>query len=380
MIKRRNPFPGVTRTVDRHGKVRWRYRRKGFSCYLPGEYASVEFRSAYEQAVAGAKAPVSSAPKAGTLHWLVEQYLRSSKYRDRSEISRKVLRKELDWLLDNAAQLPFTRLEIKHIEALMDRKAGPSAANKVRKNLSLLLNFAIRRGYGITFNPARYAEPRKENPDGFHVWSEAEIAKFKARHPSGSKARLALALFLSTGASRQDVAEMGWGNIDGDRISYQRGKTGVVANLPILPELAEELRNLPEGQPLFLAHSEGQPYKPETLGNWFRVQCNAAGVPGSAHGLRKAGATRLANAGGTPDEIRAFLAHKTNKEGQTYTKKADRARLADSGLAKLGSLNHSEICPTPENRLGKKEERANENSQKAGFVAARRGIEPLFPG
>jgi len=49
--------------------------------------------------------------------------------------------------------------------------------------------------------------------------------------------------------------------------------------------------------------------------------------------LRKAGATRPANAGGTPDEIRAFLAHKTNKEGQAYTKQADRSRLAGSGLA-----------------------------------------------
>lgn len=61
----------------------------------------------------------------------------------------------------------------------------------------------------------------------------------------------------------------------------------------------------------------------------------AAGVPGSLHGLRKAGATRLANEGATPDEIRTFLAHKTNKEGSTYTDKADRSRLANSGLAKV---------------------------------------------
>jgi hypothetical protein len=79
-------------------------------------------------------------------------------------------------------------------------------------------------------------------------------------------------------------------------------------------------------------------YTVESLGNWFRDCCNAAGVPGSLHGLRKAGATRLANAGATPDEIRAFLAHETNAQGATYTKAADRARLGDSGMAKLSNL------------------------------------------
>ncbi len=43
----------------------------------------------------------------------------------------------------------------------------------------------------------------------------------------------------------------------------------------------------------------------------------------------------MANAGKSPDEIRAVMAHKTNKESATYTKKADRSRLADSGFVGL---------------------------------------------
>lgn len=46
-------------------------------------------------------------------------------------------------------------------------------------------------------------------------------------------------------------------------------------------------------------------------------------------------ATRLANAGATPDEIRAAMAYKTHEEGKTCSKQADRARLADSELEKL---------------------------------------------
>lgn len=335
-MRRRNPFPGVTRTTDRHGKVRFRFRKKGFSCYLPGPYGSEEFRTAYEAAVSGIQTTGKrSGAKVGTLRWVGEHYLRSPKYLERTAASKRVLRREMDWLFERAGDLPIDRFEVRHVEALMSKKTGPAAANKVKKNMSILFNFAIKKGFGVTFNPARYADKRQENPDGFHTWTEAEIDAFKAQHESGTKARLALTLFLCTGASRQDAARMGWQNVANSRISYRRGKTGIEADIPILPELAEELRHVPRDQLLFLTHGRGLPYKPETLGNWFKDQCRAAGVPGSAHGLRKAGATRLANHGATPDEIRAFMAHKTNKEGATYTKKADRARLADSGLSKM---------------------------------------------
>lgn len=86
---------------------------------------------------------------------------------------------------------------------------------------------------------------------------------------------------------------------------------------------------------LFRPHTGGRAYKPTTLGNWFKDQCVAGGVPGSTHGLRKSLATLMANSGKSPDKIRAVKAHKTNKEGATYTKQADRSCLADSGLSGL---------------------------------------------
>ena len=46
-MSRRNPFPGLSRVVDRHGKVRWRYRVRGVSTYIHGAYGSAEFRAAY---------------------------------------------------------------------------------------------------------------------------------------------------------------------------------------------------------------------------------------------------------------------------------------------------------------------------------------------
>ena len=219
----------------------------------------------------------------------------------------------------------------------MARKKGPTAANTVKKNLSMLFNFAINKSLlGQTANPARAADRRKVNPDGYHTWTEEEVDRYLAHHRKGSQARLALLLFLYTGASRQDAARMGRQNIVNGRIRFSRGKTGIPADLPIMPELAEEIGRLPSGQLMLLTHSGGKPYKPETLGNWFRDQCNAAGLPKcSAHGLRKAGATRLAEAGATEWEIASYLAHKDTKMAAVYVRTANRAKLADSGMARL---------------------------------------------
>jgi integrase len=49
--------------------------------------------------------------------------------------------------------------------------------------------------------------------------------------------------------------------------------------------------------------------------------------------LRKACATRLANAGCTTEQIKAFTGHKTLSEVARYTKAADQERNAKQALA-----------------------------------------------
>jgi integrase len=348
MTARKNPFPGVTRTVDRHGKVRWRFRRKyKADVYLPGAYGSAEFRAAYETALEGVKTPaVRSTALYGTVSWLIEQYLRSPKHLNLSDVRRTSIRREMDWLRDQAGKYQIGRIAALHVEALMAKKTGPTAANTVKKNLSMLFNFAVKHDLaGQKHNPARHADRRKENPDGYHTWTDSEIGQFLAFHGLGTGARLAALLILNTGAARQDLVRMGWQNVKGNRIKYQRQKTGIGGDYEILPELAMELRSVPVDRLLFLTHSRGRPYTVESFGNWFKDQCRAAGLPHcSAHGLRKGQATRIADGGGGELEIMSFLAHATPKEGSTYVKKANRGRLADQALARATG-------PKPEQNL-----------------------------
>lgn len=343
MNRRKNPFPGIRKNVVK-GRIYWKFERGDHRCNIPGPYGSAEFLAAYEAALKGAKAPASStAPD--TVSWLIEQYLGSLKFLNLSLSRKRSIRGELDWLREVAGQYHFARLEVRHIEAVMAKKAGPVAANTVKKNMSMLFNFASKKLSYTGPNPAKFAEKMKTNPDGYHTWTDEEVERFLERHGAGTKARLVLLLALNTGMSRQDLCRVGWQHVSQKngtaRIAYKRAKTSVAADLPILPELAEELSKVAKDRMLFITQ-DARPvgYKPETLGNWFRARCEEAKVPGSLHGLRKAGATRLADAGASNWEIASYLAHKDTKQADTYTKKANRSKLADSGFAKLAIVSN----------------------------------------
>lgn len=204
-------------------------------------------------------------------------------------------------------------------------------------------------------NPAKFAERLKESSDGYHTWTDTEVDRFLERHGSGTKARLAILIALNTGMARQDLCHAGRHMIsvkDGQlRIAYARGKTSVAADMPVLPDLAEELACLPVDQDVFITQQQSQkPYKVTSFGNWFRDRCNEAGVPGSIHGLRKAGATRLADAGASEWEIASYLAHTDTTQARTYTRKANRSKLADSGFEKLRKMSN------PSEKLDSKED------------------------
>src|SRR4051812_14979639 len=104
-MRRTNPFPGVTRIVDRHGKVRWRFRKKGVSTYLPGDYASIEFRTAYETAIGGAKVTAASHFEYGTFGRLAEDYKLTPTWQKLAKISKKTLLNQVErFLADHASK------------------------------------------------------------------------------------------------------------------------------------------------------------------------------------------------------------------------------------------------------------------------------------
>lgn len=345
-MKRRKEkkYPWVRKNIVK-ARLYWRFEKGDFRTNLPGPHGSSDFEAAYEAALEQVKLPKTRA-KTDTIGWLIERFLSSVRYKDSSPIRKETLRYQFDWLREQAGDLPFARMEVGHVEALMAKKEGPTAANTVKKNLSMLYNFAAANENYKGINPAKFAYRYKENKSGYHTWTEAEVQRFMERHVPGTKARLAILIAMNTGMARQDLCAAGRHMVrvkNGKlRIEYTRGKTGVRADLPVIPELAAELARLPPEQILFLPQKGlREPYKVTSFGNWFRDRCREAGVSGSIHGLRKAGATRLADAGASDWEIASYLAHTDTTQASIYTREANRSKLADSGFEKLGNLSNA---------------------------------------
>jgi len=77
----------------------------------------------------------------------------------------------------------------------------------------------------------------------------------------------------------------------------------------------------------------GKPFTANGFGNKMREWCDAAGLPQcSSHGLRKAAARRLAEAGCTHAQIKAITGHTTDAEVSRYINAANQEVLADQAM------------------------------------------------
>ena len=353
MIRRRNPFPGVSTKPDRHGKLRHRLRRtvKGLKVdtYLPGPYGSPAFRAAFEEALEGARI---AAPKAqpGTFNHLIVAYLESPAFRSLAPSTRESKLRRLNWIREAIGAGRYANLRPDQVESLMTKKNGPTSANRLRKDLAEMFNYAAWR-LGFKWpNPAKLADSIKVRSTGYHTWTDAEITAYRDAHPSGTTPRLALEIILGTGAARSDAVALTRSNIKGGHIRYRRKKTGIAAELPVMSELARELDYIPPGQMVLLATESGTAYTPKGISRMFPQWCERAGLVGcSTHGLRKARARILAEAGATENEIMSYLAHATPKEGATYTAAANRSAMTTSAVAKLLNKEPTNLS----NRSGK---------------------------
>lgn len=335
-MRKNNPFPGVGNkpTIDRHGKKRWRLRLtiKGrkVDTYLSGPYGSKAFRAEYYAAVNPLEVSKAAELRPNTFHHIITSYLGSKAFGYLEASTRKAKRKRLDWIRGLIGDGYLGDLEARHVENLMDRKGGPDAANRLLKELSELYRYAQKRHGFNGPHPTVSVDERKTKQGGYHTWTEDEVQKFRDHFPRGSLPRLALEIMIGTGAARGDAAMMGRQNIKGPKIWYRRAKTGQDAEFDLskLPELQTELRLVPRDKTQFF------PYTVESFGNWFRDQCEAAGLPKNcrAHGLRKYAAKRLAEAGATEFQIMAFLAHKDPREAKRYVLAASRAKMTGDAL------------------------------------------------
>jgi integrase len=336
--------PHLHREKTRHGKLVWYVRAGGSSrgprLRLHAEYGTAKFWEEYQAALAS-KPVKSEPPHAGTLAWLLERYRETTAWTYLSPATRRQRENIFAQILETAGKQPFAKITTAVIMAGRDRRANtPVQARKFLDAMRGLFRWAARAGL-IKADPTFGVENlRIPKTDGFTVWSEDDIAAYEARWPVGTRQRVWLDVLIYTGLRRGDAVRLGRQHVRNGIATVKTEKSGyrVEVSLPILPVLAKTLEAGPCGDLTFIAGENGHPFAKESFGNLFRKACNAAGLRRrSAHGLRKAAATRAANAGATVAELEAIFGWSGGSMAALYTRAADRRRLARGAMHKLAN-------------------------------------------
>lgn len=346
----------LDRFRDAGGTWRYYFRRKRGAkrIPLPGRPGELEFMREYALACAnsGDTKPVrSGAPLAGTFDALAAAYCGSTRFLKLKTSTKTTYRGIIERFSATKGKngLPYGQnlvagLKRKHVNQIIAAKSeasGSAAAGNLLKVLSVIFTFAVKNDW-VRENPTTGVDAPWEKTDGFITWSEEDIAQFEKHHASGTRARLALRLLLYTAQRRSDVVKMGHQHVatdaNGNRtIRVRQIKTDTLLMIPMHPKLREEIAaNSASSNLTFLLSAWDKPLSAAGFGNWFREVCDEAGLhKRSAHGLRKAAARRLAEAGCTPHEIQAITGHKSLAEVTRYTVAANQERMARSAMNRI---------------------------------------------
>lgn len=223
--------------------------------------------------------------------------------------------------------------------------AHPGAADNLIKSVRAVYKWGMERDE-IGHNPAAGIGPINLNPNGGAVpWTAADLLAFRDRWPAGTTAHLWLTLQAFTACRIGDAIWLGrdaevtragqvW-------LDWQPRKKGsAFVSIPMLPPLWNATRAAKIVGPTYLLSETGKPFSSvEALRVRVQRWCEAAGLPGrSSHGIRKAVAEMMAEAGCSQHQIMAVMAHTQAKTSEIYTKGVARRVLAFDGVQALAGL------------------------------------------
>lgn len=322
--------------VDRHGVRRHYFRRHGKRAPLPGLPGSSEFMAAYAAAlgVEAAKAPARPPVPARSFAALAQAYFASPRFAGLAPSTRRGNRRSIERFLAQHGHRPVAGMKREHVDRIIGAMADrPGAAINLLSRLRTLCRYGIELGW-LDRDPTLGATAWK--PNEFHTWTEDEIAAFEARWPIGTKQRLGFALHLYTGQRGSDVHRMTWGDIDANGIRIVQKKTGTKLTVALHPRLEEILATTKKAHAVIVTTDYGRPFTVNGFRGYMATAIRKAGLPARCkpHGLRKAAARRLAEAGCSAHEIMAITGHKTLSEVERYTAAADQIRLSRSAMAR----------------------------------------------
>jgi integrase len=220
----------------------------------------------------------------------------------------------------------------------------PAEADNLMKGARAMYAWAIEQGYRQV-NPVAGIAKIHSPGGGAKPWTPADLKQFLAKYPIGTTQHAWVSLCMFTACRLGDARVLGrrhevehagvtW-------LEWQPGKRGSAPmTLPVMPALKRSLRALPVLGPTYLLTTRGKTFSSvNSLGNTVRDWCIDAGLKDrSSHGIRKATAGLLAEAGCSQHQIMAILAHTQAKTSEVYTRDAERRILAANAMQSMAGL------------------------------------------
>lgn len=345
-------LPNVSWFTDKHGKIRWRYRKAGQPDVALGtDFGSPEFLRRYHNACNGIS--LSTSPKHGrpsaapknSLSAIVDGWYQSPHFTGLSKGTRAGYRRRAENLRERYGHHSVKTMRVQAVADIIQAKADrPNEANTDRRVLCFVLDQAVALGM-VDTNVARQTKRLPVSSKGFHIWTEEEVGTYLAFHAQGSLAWSTMVLMLYTGASRRDVVEFGPNNVIDGQFKYVRRQRGdrpsIKVDTRIHPTLQACIDSCMASAPdhtTFLQTQQGSPRSPAGLGNSMRQWCDEVGLKQcTSHGLRKAYARRLAQAHATEQEMSSVLGYADTTIPHGIRGMGNRTTLADTALSKLQS-------------------------------------------
>lgn len=353
-------LPGLLKERHRNGAIRWRVRVAGDKARrvtIPVSPEHADFLHHYHAARAGEEwVPGKTRIVERSLDWLATRYLdylarmvtagqmSGATLRQR----RSVLTRLCDHLDPDGDRYGESDMDAPPSAFIAVRDAWadrPGAADNLIKTIRAVYAWAMERGE-IDMNPAAGIGAINKAPKGGAVpWSADDLRKFRDRHPPGTMAHLWLTIQAFTACRIGDAIWLGRDNEtrrDGVIwLEWQPRKRGsAFVAIPMLSPLYAATRATNVIGAAYLLGKRGQPFKsPESLRNQVRTWCDDAGLPHlSSHGIRKAVAELMAEAGCSQHQIMSVMAHTQAKTSEVYTRGAERRILAADGMRALENL------------------------------------------
>ena len=290
------------------------------------EYGTAEFQDAYQAAIKGESSRPGAKAAKGTLGWLFDLYRQTSAWTDLAKSTRYKREKIMMRVLATAGNEPVSALNEAAIIAGRERRATtPASAQAFIDTLHGLFKWAVKAKLAAS-DPTTgvKVETPPKRKGGYPPWTDEDMAKFEARWPRGSRERVMIDILTYTGLRIGDVSLLGRQHVRNGVIKIDNEKTGMRVEIPMLAPLKATIEAGPTGDLAFIVTRRGTPFNKCALSAAFVEAAKEAGVRSkSAHGLRKAAATRAAENGATERELEAIFGWSGGRMATLYTRSAN---------------------------------------------------------